>query len=246
MVRKTVLCGTPTLKPDHRFLSCITSFIFEASKKFDLSYKMVVGKPIYEADNELAREAIRGNFDYLLFIEDDHYEFRAEDLEKMISFDLPVVAIPYYSRHFPYQMTCMKLSEQVNGYGAEPLNIYEPIESKGLKEVDLTGFGFTLIKTEILRLLSNPLFYPTEYCSKATDQWFYRKLKNELNIKPFAWFDRTLPHREITKDNVELKRIDKIENCSMFARNSMLKKFGNPRIKKILKKKSEERFGLSK
>lgn len=246
MERKRILVGTPTLNPDPRFLSCLSYFLYESSKFFDIHYKMVVGKPIYEADNELAKLAIDGGFDYLLFLEDDHYEFRADDLKRLVEHNKPAIATPYYSRHFPHQITCMKLSEQLNGYGAEPLNIFEAIESTGVEEVDLTGFGFTLIKTDILRSLSAPLFYPTEYCSRATDQWFYRKMKDELGLRPFADFSRILPHREVTSENVESLRRVRIESGSMFARNTMLNKKNSPRIKRILERKKLERFGLSK
>jgi hypothetical protein len=240
-----ILVGTPTIKPDLRFLASLSQFIFEASKNFDVTYRMIRDRPLYEAENALAKEAMEGDYDYLLFLEDDHWGFTVEDLERLFVADKPVIALPYFSRHFPYQMTAMNLKETVSGYGTEPLNIYEPQERSGLSEVDLTGFGFTLIKTDVLHSLSDPIFFPTEYCSKATDQWFYRKLLNELGLRPWVSFEHVLAHRDITLENVEAKRREFIESNSMYRRNILLGKTGNSRIKRILEDKKAHRFEVS-
>lgn len=211
-----ILVGTPTITPDKRFLDSLSSFLFEASKKYDITHKFIYKKPIYEAQNLLAFEAIEHGYDYLLMVEDDHWGFTVEHLDKLIALNHPFCAFPYYSRHFPYMLTAMKF-EGINARGTH--NYSEIKHNFGIHPADLVGFGFTLFAAELLKKIPTPIFYPLHDQARATDQWFCHNLWMNYSMKPLVCFDDIIPHRDITKDTVNELRNIRLNDKSLFAFN---------------------------
>lgn len=221
MVR--ILVGTPTVTADHRFLPSLSSFLEDISKRYKITHRFIYNKPIYEAQNLLAEEAIVGDYDYLLMIEDDHWGFEGKHLDALLQSGKEMIGIPYYSRHFPYLLTAMKYAS----WNDDNIPKYEEVKHlNGTHPVDLIGFGFTLFKTSLLKQINSPIFYPLNLKARATDQWFCMKIMQK-GIQPFAIFDWILPHRDITKETKKLFLENRLMNRSGFARNMWALKLRN-------------------
>jgi len=221
-----ILIGIATVTPDKRFLESLISFSKDASKLADISDKWVWNKPLVDAQNELADATIEGGYDYLLTIEDDHWGFNARMLESCLIADTHVCGISYRSRHLPFMKIPMRYS---GSFGANGNPLYDSIpHESGFHEADLIAFGFTLIRSDVFRILDKPYFrLNTERFvgvgPRATDIDFSTRLL-EKGIRPVGCFDYVLNHREITEANYKEMLvggiIEKQNFFSMLRRNS--------------------------
>lgn len=180
--------------------------------------KWIWNKPLVEAQNEFAEYFMQGNWDYLLTIEDDHWDFSKAMLDACVKGDSDVVAISYRSRHFPFEMIPMRLTEvQANG-----VRRFTGLKHKsGFHDADLCGFGFTLIKRRVFEKLDKPFFRLNNQTyvgvgAHATDIDFCERVQ-KLGLKVVGCFDHLLPHREITEDAYNSMLVDGvIAKYSMF------------------------------
>lgn len=226
-----ILTGIATVTPDKRFLETLPSFFRDAGKNHDIHDMWVWNKPLVEAQNEFAEETIKGGYDYLLTIEDDHWGFTSSMLDSCLIANTHVCGISYRSRHLPFMKIPMVYSGTTDGNGNK---LYDPIRhTAGYHESDLIGFGFTLIRSDVFRILDRPYFrLNTERFvgvgPRATDIDFSTRLI-EKGIRPVGCFDYTLNHREITEERYkELLVSGIIEKQNFF---SMLRRNSNKLLK---------------
>jgi len=195
-----ILVGIATVSPDQRFLGSLPSFFRTVSRDHQLDCHWVFNKPLDEAQNEIGTKTLEGSYDYLLTIEDDHYEFTAEMLDSLITADKQVCGISYRSRHYPFAYVPMKYTHTSDN----DIRLFKgQSHPDGIHETDLVGFGFTLIKKEVFEILEFPWFvYNKENhigCGpNATDMQFSFRLQKK-GIKLFGCWDYFLPHRDITE-----------------------------------------------
>lgn len=199
-----ILIGIATHEPDQRFLESVPLFYADASKKYDIDIKWVWHKPLVDAQNELAKATIDGKYDYLLTIEDDHHGFTVEMLDACMKPDTMVCGISYRSRHFPFMKIPM-FKTRVNKVGENQYGNSSDI-TEGYHEVDLSAFGFTLIKREVFDILDKPYFQLNVVNEvkgpRATDINFSKRLQAR-GIKLIGCFDHLLNHRDIDEDNIK-------------------------------------------
>ena len=150
-----ILVGLAVHKPDRRFLESLSNFSHSVSGMVSLGFHWVWEKTLVDAQNEIADVLINGNYDYLLTIEDDHWGFTPDMLQACIAADSDICAISYRSRHFPFELIPMKYRKtDQNG-----VRRYDGArETSGYHEMDLCGFGFTLIKRHVFDRLEKPYF----------------------------------------------------------------------------------------
>jgi len=192
--------------PDKRFLENLSNFTHECAHKFPDIYLFpmwVWNKPLVEAQNDFAEVALDGNYDYLLTLEDDHWGFNADMLEACIQANTHVCGIPYRSRHFPFEVVPMRF-EKIDQNGVKRFSGMNDKSLKGYQKADLIGFGFTLIKTDVFRILDRPFFRTNiEYYKgvgpHATDIDFCDRLISK-GIHPYGCFDYRVNHRDIEED----------------------------------------------
>lgn len=115
--------------------------------KFDVHF--VNGTLIADQRHKLARMAISGNADYLLFLDSD-MRFPSNLLERLIAHDKDIVACNYATRRLPVKTVAFK--------DFATLECVYSHDKSGLEEVDAVGMGAMLIKTEVLRRLPQPWF----------------------------------------------------------------------------------------
>lgn len=186
------------------FINSMLSFLPSIKQEHDIEVYEIHANNVCEAQNAIAEQFLQSDKDYLLTLEDDHWHHTKDMLNALLKPNTYVCAINYYSRHEGKLSTLMNYSGNENFRKAY---IQAPYKD-GYHEVDLCGFGMTLIKREVFDILDVPYFRPNDYyeklgkevANKATDQDFCKRLA-EHGIKPVGCFDYVLTHRGISKDN---------------------------------------------
>lgn len=110
-----------------------------------------VGSLIYSARNDLAKKAIEMGSDYMLWLDSDMV-FNPDSLEKamdlMNKHKLDILSGVYYRRAHPYSPVLLEKLE-MEPDKCDFLNLMEVPEEE-VFEVAGCGFGFVLLKTEVL------------------------------------------------------------------------------------------------
>lgn len=196
-----ILVGTPMYSPTEEFLRDSKLFIEKAKQVYDLTVERIWGRSLVDTQNQMAQMLLNGDCTHLLFLEDDHEGHTLAMLHDLILMDTDVAAINYYSRWPAHPKTSMVLSGQPT-----PHEYIGVRAERGIHDVDLCGFGFTLIKRHVIEALDNPVFrlngldYPTQR-NVATDRDFCTRTK-QLGFKIKANLNHDLGHRGINRDNV--------------------------------------------
>lgn len=199
---KKILIGIPSTREDQKFIDSLFNFVQQCEGKYIVDTMVIKDQKLSVAQNYIAERFCESNFDYLLFLDDDHYGHNIEMLDCLIAADAMVTTMKTYSRHYPYVCS---LYRRIKGRDNE--SCYAGIEkvetNEGYLECDLTGFPMTLIKRELFFILNPPFFKErkesmTEW---ATDREFFERLAT-LGIKPIGCFQYCLDHQDVTQDNV--------------------------------------------
>jgi len=209
-VRSSVLVGVPIHEPDPRFLDSLPAFLKECKGHYDIELMQVSNKPLVDAQNMIADYFLsQTNHRFLLMLENDHYGHTRNMLKALLRSNALVCGMNYHSRHYPYVSCLMReLPDRPQTERFAGIN-----RTSGYQDVDLVGFGMTLIRREVFDKLSKPFFRLNEFRgpdSYATDISFNDDLK-KAGIKPVGCFEYTLPHRDITKENADEKRLEGME-----------------------------------
>lgn len=110
------------------------------------------GSLIYTSRNNLGRQAIEHDFDYVLWLDSDMV-FTPDLLERMLKTmqenDLDFLTGTYFRRVAPYTPVLYDLLEYHENGGAN-WSEYKKLPTEGLIEVGGCGFGCVLMSTEIL------------------------------------------------------------------------------------------------
>ena len=196
-----ILIGIATVSPDQRFLQSLSSFIRSVDQRHQLDCHWIFNTPLEDAQNLLGKKTLDEGYEYLLTIEDDHYDFTAEMLETLLKADTHLIGVSYHSRHYPFQKVPMDY-KNTDREGAR--RYQEEKFTEGCHETDLVGFGFTLIKKEVFEILEYPWFVVNSKehlgCGpRATDMQFSFRLQ-EKGVNPMGCWDYCIPHRDITKE----------------------------------------------
>ena len=203
-----------------KFIESMSIFLPSIKEDHEVEVYETEGKVLVDAQNEIAEQFLKSDKDYLLILEDDHCHHTKDMVTDLLNANTHVCAINYYSRHYG------KLPTLLNKTGSEDFRkaYTQTTYTEGLHEVDLCGFGMTLIKREVFDILDEPYFQPNEYyiklgkdvSNKATDQNFCDRL-DKHGIKPIGCFNHVLTHRGVSKDNyINLRHkyiIDNIRNA---------------------------------
>jgi hypothetical protein len=154
---KTVLIGMPSYSG---FIpSSMMQSMLQLHKPVPCGFMIIERQRIDKARNAIVMEALRNNFDYLFFVDDDN-PIPEDTLERFLDDDKDIVAAPILSRNpdgkgnYPL---CAFYSREVK-IGKQKVNLYDSVEKfkdKGpLHRVDAVGTGCLLIKRKVLEKLN--------------------------------------------------------------------------------------------
>jgi glycosyltransferase involved in cell wall biosynthesis len=127
-------------------------------KPLSCGFRAVVQQQVDRARNIIAMDALKGGFDYLLFLDDDN-PVPPDALERFLEADKDIVSAPILGRH-PEEgrhKMCSYYAKEIE-VGGKPLKLYFKIDvfrDEGpLHKVDGTGTGCVLIKRKVLEALN--------------------------------------------------------------------------------------------
>ena len=203
---KRVLVGVCSSRNDKRFWDSFFCFMNSCNRDYDIAAMIIKDTFLPDAQNEITKCFLNANYDYLLFLDDDHWGHTKEMLDCLIDANTFVATMKTYSRHYPYNVAAWNQLD--NGFTL-------PLETgSGYLPCDLTGFPMTLIRRDVFDLLDEPYFRPYEDGGRTwnSDVDFFKRLKH-FKIKPIACFQYCLNHDKITAENVhEYRNKERFEN----------------------------------
>lgn len=198
MESKKILIGVPSNRQDGKFLDSLNNLISQLEGKHQISLLIEKWQHLPEAQNHIADYFLSRDFDYLLFLDDDHWGHTADMVDCLINANADMATMKTYVRHYPYPCALFKLNEN-----NEFSNRYVGVEAVQYEKVDMTGFPMTLLSNKIFKVLERPYFRGVLSDGRdwATDVDFCERLR-EKGIRPVGCFQYCLPHGDITQENV--------------------------------------------
>jgi len=132
------------------------------------------------ARNDIVRDFLKGDEDYLLFLDAD-MTFPADIAGRLLVHDKPVVTARYHMRREPYHVVAYVKHRIVDGPHA-----YAPVHwGAGLVEIERGGAGALLIRRDVLEAIGEDWFRyqrgpePPHDFTVSEDFWFYRRAREE-------------------------------------------------------------------
>lgn len=192
-------------------------FMFQMGKKahklpFACSIATVGGVFTPMAREEIAKAAIRENFDYVFMFDDDMI-LPMDCLERLYRHDVDVVAALAFMKRPPHYPVVFVQRKSFEHGRAVFLNMVVKNYPKNcLFECDAVGFGAVLIKTDIIRKMNPPYFMST--CGTGEDVLFCYNAKDQAGAKVFCDTGTRVGHlaaRTKIIDETEYEKTNPIE-----------------------------------
>jgi len=127
-------------------------------KPFPTGFMSVERQRIDKARNALAMGALKGNFDYLLMVDDDN-PIPPDTLEKFLEDDKDIIIAPIPGRvpNAQGQHDLCAFYSQLEAIGNKTIKLYKPItkfkEDGYLHKIDAGGTGCMLVKRHVIEAM---------------------------------------------------------------------------------------------
>jgi hypothetical protein len=164
--------------PKLQFVECLLALQKRALLAgMDFKTEVVSRTLIDIAREELVTRALRGDADYLLWLDVDMV-FPADTLDKLLAPELPVVGANARVRNDGVGASSATKRASMGGRSG-----FMPIQPKteGLEEVDAMGLAVCLMKVEVFRDLPQPWFAMVK---QGEDGFFFERLFEQKGIRP--------------------------------------------------------------
>lgn len=171
------------------------------------------GTLIADQRENLVKEALKVNADWILFLDTD-MRFPKDVFDRLSAHDKPIVAANYSTRGLPAKPVAFT-NARCDEY------VYTTSDSKGLEEVYAVGMGVMLIKAEAVRNIPMPWFQigyaagtgnffgeDIHFCHKAAQHGFKTMIDHDVSkiVKHIGTFEYTLDHAEACREDVEAQK----------------------------------------
>lgn len=169
----------------------------EQLKKYETEFFFPYRQPINTANEAMAERALEGSFDYLLRMDDDIWDVPDDALEKLLIADKEFISCVSYASGFPYQRCAFRKANPLASLieiGQAQAGGLKETGGQGVKEVDMSAFPFTLIKTSVFKKIKPPWFNHT--LTVPLDNFFCQALLDN-GIQPYVHMDLQVTHRGI-------------------------------------------------
>ena len=110
----------------------------------------IQGSLVYDARNDLVKEAIERKAKYLLFIDSD-MSFEAEALQKLLDLNADIATGLYVERSGTHHRPTVYEHIDIRTKEHEAVKEYFDLIDRDVFEVEGCGMGFCLIKTDVLK-----------------------------------------------------------------------------------------------
>lgn len=170
-------------------------------KNLQMGLCMPYRKPVHIADNLMVKEAIKGEFDYILRMDDDIWDIPDNAVELLLSSDKDMISAVMYANSFHYQKCALvkkdKTQSLIDIARGSSDSLIEA-HGEGVIPVDLTATPFTLFKTSLFKKLPEPWFVHSE--DVPPDSYFCQKMLDN-GFQPYVHMDIQVTHRGVTAWN---------------------------------------------
>ena len=202
-----ILIGIPSIREDEKFLTSVAELVKQCRGRYDIDVLIKKWKTLPKAQEEIAKYFLAGEYDYLLFLDDDHSGHCVEMIDALVGANTYMATMKTYSRHYPYPVALWDWREGHSTDGKCFVSIEDTAEVKNVP-VDMTGWPMTLLRRDIFDLLDEPFFQAKSYggVDWATDRFFCERLR-ALGVKPVGVTSHCLAHGKVNKDNVMMLRM---------------------------------------
>ena len=191
---KNILIGVPSAREDEKFLASLSNLVKQMKGKYKVGVLMEKWKFLPDIQNSMTDYFLNNNYDYLLFLDDDHSGHTVEMVDTLVNADTYMATMKTYVRYFPYPVALFRrFQDRFVGHD----------QPSGYAEVDMTGFPMTLLRRDLFEKIKRPYFEPQHDGQRdwCTDVPFCKKICS-VGIKPVGCYDFCLNHDEITDENV--------------------------------------------
>lgn len=151
-----------------------------------LKTRMVYGidRELSEKRNQICRDFLKGNAEWLLFVDDD-MTLPRNTLRKLLSYDVPVIAPICTMRQAPYPPVVYQ--RELTGI----TNLWAPPMDKPFR-ADVVGTGVLLIRREVIEKMEPPWFKWGDYQDRrmGEDIYFSDRVRFDMGIP--IWVDPTI------------------------------------------------------
>lgn len=168
------------------------------------------GTLIVDQRQNLVREALKADADYVLFVDSD-MRFPKNGFDRLVAHCKPIVAANYSTRRLPPQPVSFADEQCVK-------RVYTTEASAGLEKVYATGMGFMLIDTKVFKSMPQPWFqvgYSTKqhdffgedvfFCHQAAKHGFETFIDHDLSkeVRHIGNLEFSYHHAEACIDDVK-------------------------------------------
>lgn len=227
-----ILIGIPILNFTHEFVISFLKFwtelcTIDMSKEkvpFHVGYHFVYRRPVHMAESEIVRVAQWNKCTHILWMDDDIYDVKADDLRKLLHADKDFIGGVMHASKFPHAMCvfrrydtnkkvidmpadnsmfrlyevpcrCEKCGFGLSHWDAKFCPVCGAAADNVLQKADLIPFAFTLMKIGIFDKIKQPWFHCTD--GYPTDSWFADRCI-EAGIQEWAHMGVRLNHNGVT------------------------------------------------
>lgn len=160
----------------------------------------------WPANNDIWDAAFGNKFDYVLRIDDDIHGVPVDGFSKLLHADKDVIGAAYPNRRFPYLVQAMVRTNpekdlistfQENSKELQSVQ-FHGYSGEDIQQVELIGFGMTLIKVAPFKYLDRPMYKGDEVCP---DDSYFAQICLDNDIKQFVHWGVRLKHAHVTFAN---------------------------------------------
>jgi len=171
---------------------------FRKRKNMDVGFYFPYRTPVHIADTEMVHEALKGNYDYILRMDDDIWDVPSDALERLLAADKDFISAVMYANSFPFQRCALvkkDKSRSLVDIAKSSSNECFEINGEGIQPVDLTAFPFVLWKTSLFKKIPEPWFVYEPHV--PTDNYFCQKCLDH-GVQPHVDMNLQVTHRGVT------------------------------------------------
>jgi len=206
---KKVLIACPTLGLDPNPDRWLNSFIKILNNVRREGFTHALFAPYrttwWTANNEIWDTAFANKFDYILRIDDDIHGVPTDGFSKLLAADKDVIGAAYCNRRFPYTVQALVRTKEMSFIDCFNENnmCLQSVQFHGYKgeheqQVELIGFGMTLIKVAPFKYLERPMYKGTEVCP---DDSYFAQICLDNGIKQYVHWGVRIHHAHVTFAN---------------------------------------------
>lgn len=208
MPKILIACPTLGLDPDpDRWLNSLIKILNNCRREgFNHAFFAPYRQSWWPANNEIWDTAFANRFDYILRIDDDIHGVHPDAFSKLLHADKDVVGAAYCNRRFPYMVQALVRSDtkksfidifKENNMSLQAVQ-FHGYKGNDLQQVELIGFGMTLIKVATFKYLERPMYKGDEVCP---DDSYFAQICLDAGIEQYVHWGVRVNHAHVTFSN---------------------------------------------